>query len=108
MPLTRRAPRKASSKASSSEEDSDTGTDTELNAAAPAPASKHSKGENKLKKLLKRLIFGTMLLWTQIGIIAAGHLPVLVEVQLIQIAMFRELVNVRYRADCEIIVGPLD
>ena len=37
-----------------------------------------------------------MLLWTQIGIIAAGHLPVLVEVQLIQIAMFRELVNVRY------------
>ena len=96
MPLTRRAPRKASSKASSSEEDSDTGTDTELNAAAPAPAAKHSKGENKLKKLLKRLIFGTMLLWTQIGIIAAGHLPVLVEVQLIQIAMFRELVNVRY------------
>ena len=98
MPLTRRAPKKASSKASSSDaDDSDTGTDTELNAAAPAPAAKHSKGENKLKKLLKRLIFGTMLLWTQIGIIAAGHLPVLVEVQLIQIAMFRELVNVRYR-----------
>ena len=97
MPLTRRAPKKASSKASSSDaDDSDTGTDTELNAAAPAPAAKHSKGENKLKKLLKRLIFGTMLLWTQIGIIAAGHLPVLVEVQLIQIAMFRELVNVRY------------
>ena len=86
----------------------------------------HSKGDKKLAKIVKRLVFGTLLLFMLCGIIAAGHLWTLffvrtagfelarpcprmvrvllmapsllhpLQVVLIQVAMFRELVNVRY------------
>jgi hypothetical protein len=34
----------------------------------------HSKGDKKLAKIVKRLVFGTLLLFMLCGIIAAGHL----------------------------------
>ena len=114
----------------STEHDADNESDTDAmepgsfsdGSSAPAkPAATHSKGENKLSKLKKRLIFGTLLLAFLCCIIAAGHLwtlalvrchifslfrvrapltPVfillLAQVLLTQILMFRELVNVRY------------
>ena len=64
---------------------------------APSPElAGHSKGEKKKSKLIKRLVFGTLLLFMLCGIIAAGHLWTMFFVILIQWAMFRELVNVRY------------
>ena len=42
--------------------------------AAPVSSKGHSKGDNKLNKIIKRLVFGTLLLFILIGIIAAGHL----------------------------------
>jgi len=56
----------------------------------------HSKGENKFAKMKKRLIFGSLLLVALCCIIAAGHLLTLGLVLFVQVAMFRELVNVRY------------
>jgi len=67
--------------------------------SAPAGATKaHSKGEGKLQKVVKRLVFGTLLLVTLCVIVASGHLATLALVQVIQLMMFRELVNVRYSA----------
>lgn len=62
---------------------------------APKPAA-HSKGENKSSKVKKRLIFGSLLLVFLCCIIAAGHVWTLGLVLFAQVAMFRELVNVRY------------
>ena len=67
----------------STEHDADNESDTDAmepgsfsdGSSAPAkPAATHSKGENKLSKLKKRLIFGTLLLAFLCCIIAAGHL----------------------------------
>ena len=57
-------------------------SDTEVEDNVPEPASKgnsvaattHSKGDNKRSKIIKRLVFGTLLLFLLCGIIAAGHL----------------------------------
>jgi len=82
------------------EEGSDTDAgDDHLDEHSTAPATKaHSKGEGKLQKVLKRLFFGSLLLVTLCVIVASGHLATLALVQLVQIMMFRELVNVRYSA----------
>ncbi|KAL1500367.1 hypothetical protein AB1Y20_013030 [Prymnesium parvum] len=84
---------------------SDTETDTEVESVSvteggtstskPKPTG-HSKGESKLAKLVNRLFFGTALLFVLCGVIAAGHLATLGLVVLVQVMMFRELVNVRY------------
>lgn len=66
--------------------------------APPAATQAHSKGEGKLQKVVKRLVFGTLLLLTLCVIVASGHLATLGLVQVIQLMMFRELVNVRYSA----------
>mmetsp|Transcript_14441 Transcript_14441/g.39280 ORF Transcript_14441/g.39280 Transcript_14441/m.39280 type:complete len:492 (+) Transcript_14441:2-1477(+) len=93
------------------DEDSSTATDTDVDAAACSdtelePNSStthhsaiqaHSTGENKLTKLVKRLFFGTSLLFALIYILFLGHLTTLGVVLVLQILMFRELVNVRYR-----------
>lgn len=86
---------------------SDTETDTEVNDGCDSdtlddlppvekPKGGHSKGESKLGKVLKRLFFGTMLLFVLVATIAAGHMATLGLVVLVQVMMFRELVNVRY------------
>ena len=50
--------------------------------SAPAGATKaHSKGEGKLQKVVKRLVFGTLLLVTLCVIVASGHLATLALVQ---------------------------
>jgi phosphatidate cytidylyltransferase len=50
--------------------------------SAPAGATKaHSKGEGKLQKVVKRLVFGTLLLVTLCVIVASGHLATLGLVQ---------------------------
>jgi len=79
----------------------DTGNDSGDAAAKPVGKQEHSKGENKRSKLIKRLFFGTLLLFVLCTIIAAGHLWTLGFVLLIQCAIFRELVNVRYRRRLE-------
>ena len=61
MPLTRRAPKKASSKASSSDaDDSDTGTDTELNAAdKEGKTALHHAAEAGAVRAARRLLAET-------------------------------------------------
>ena len=95
-------------------EDSDTATDTDVgmgeygdspgrhsgesepdSTAADPAARPHS--ENKLTKLLKRLFFGTSLLLGLIYILYLGHLASLGFMIVLQVLMFRELVNVRYK-----------
>ena len=58
--------------------DTDAGDDVDERSAPKAPATKHSKGEGKLKKVLKRLFFGSLLLATLCVIVASGHLATLV------------------------------
>jgi phosphatidate cytidylyltransferase len=96
--------------------DSDTVTDTDVDACgdddfasgrdderdpvskSQAPATReHGSGENKLAKLVKRLFVGTSLLFGLICILRMGHLTTLGVVLVLQVLMFRELVNVRYR-----------
>ena len=45
------------------------------------PHEQHSKGDKKLAKIVKRLVFGTLLLFLLCGIIAAGHLWTLIFVR---------------------------
>uniref|UniRef100_A0A7S0NMZ8 Phosphatidate cytidylyltransferase n=1 Tax=Calcidiscus leptoporus TaxID=127549 RepID=A0A7S0NMZ8_9EUKA len=116
MSETRRRPKRTVTHVpSSSSIRSDTDTDTELEnlcldeaerecATSAAPigdaevqgAKTHSSGEDKLVKLAKRLFFGSLLLCSLLGILALGHLATLGLVLLVQVLMFRELVNVRY------------
>jgi hypothetical protein len=49
--------------------------------APPAATQAHSKGEGKLQKVVKRLVFGTLLLLTLCVIVASGHLATLGLVQ---------------------------
>lgn len=57
--------------------DTDAGDDLLDEPSAPKPAVAHSKGEGKLKKVVKRLVFGTLLLVTLCAIVASGHLATL-------------------------------
>jgi len=91
-----RHPREMMKSETSESEHSDVGNGDDEKEDASAQAQRHSKGDQKMAKIMKRLIFGTLLLLVLCGIIAAGHLWTLLFVFLIQVAMFRELVNVRY------------
>ena len=57
--------------------DTDAGDDLLDEPSAPKPAVAHSKGEGKLKKVVKRLVFGTLLLVTLCAIVASVHLATL-------------------------------
>ena len=52
--------------------------------------------QSNLRKMRKRLVFGTSLLAGLCCFISSGHLATLMLVLIIQVLMFRELVNVRY------------
>lgn len=64
------------------------GSDADFSAEVPSPMapaeSSHTTGENKLHKLLKRLFFGTSLLFALIFILYCGHLTTLVCVLIAQ------------------------
>ena len=125
--LRRRAASKISRDTSESELSDGGYTETDEKPPEKENPKEHSKGDKKLAKIVKRLVFGTLLLFMLCGIIAAGHLWTLffvrtagfelarpcprtvrvllmapnlsvppLQVVLIQVAMFRELVNVRY------------
>ena len=77
MPAARRKfPVKAPQETSESELSDGAGhTDTEEKPEDPSePKQGHSKGDKKLAKIVKRIVFGTLLLFLLGGIIAAGHL----------------------------------
>ena len=78
-------------------------------APEPKPSGADSVGDTKkqtlLQKFLTRACMGVLMFSVFSAIIWAGHLYVCGFVVLLQALIFRELVNVRYRADCEIIVG---
>jgi len=97
--------RAASATSLRSDSESEADTDVELHEKdrqqAPdtekgSSLATHSSGENKLKKLMKRLFFGTILICSFFAIISLGHLATLLLVFCVQILMFRELVTVRY------------
>lgn len=62
-----------------SESESDIGGYSESEEKPPTPTETkaHSKGDKKLAKIVKRLVFGTLLLFILVTIIAAGHLSTL-------------------------------
>ena len=66
--------------------------------AQPPLAMPKQHAEHKLKKLVKRLLVGSSLLVMLVAVLSQGHLATLGLVLAVQVAMFRELVNVRYRA----------
>tara|TARA_B110001452_G_scaffold145152_1_gene120639 strand:+ start:180 stop:1505 length:1326 start_codon:yes stop_codon:yes gene_type:complete len=82
--------------------DTDAGSVSDAGDAPPQPPiakpKEHSKGEAKRSKVVKRLVFGTGLMVSLCGILAMGHVATLALVVVVQIMMFRELVNVRYNA----------
>ena len=103
-----------------SDTDSDAGEQAELLFSVERRAASgdriHSKGDMKWGKVVKRLIFGTLLIGTLCLVITGGHLWTLLlvryklescvvflcaafswQVLCVQVLMFRELVNVRYR-----------
>lgn len=97
--LTGVRPRKHRKVVSDTDTGADTGGDTDTDVMPPAPpgsSSSHSKGEGRLGKLIRRLVFGSLLLVMLCFVIGSGHLPTLGFVLLVQVMMFRELVNVRY------------
>ena len=64
--------------------------------AEASPVRAPSSSENKLKKVCRRLVFGTLLMVATSRVIIQGHLATLCLVLIVQTLMFRELVNVRY------------
>jgi phosphatidate cytidylyltransferase len=73
--------------------------------AKPNGADSVGKKQTLLQKFVTRACMGAVMFSVFCAIIWAGHLYVCGFVVLLQALIFRELVNVRYRADCEIIVG---
>lgn len=69
-----RHPREMMKSETSESEHSDVGNGDDEKEDASAQAQRHSKGDQKMAKIMKRLIFGTLLLLVLCGIIAAGHL----------------------------------
>jgi phosphatidate cytidylyltransferase len=60
--------------------------------------SQASSSESKLRKIVMRTVVGLAMIFTFSGIIYAGHLYVCGLVVLLQSLVFKEMVNVRYRA----------
>ena len=86
--LRKRAGNAAAPTALASDTETD-GSDAETAVeSGPARPAKHSKGEGKLMKVVKRLFFGTLLIFITIGILASGHLSTLGLVLVIQVLMF--------------------
>lgn len=83
-----------SNMASSDTSDTD---DTDHQPEPPEPDKPpHTTGEQKVAKVVKRLVFGTMLMITTSLIILSGHAATLALVQFVQVMIFHELVKVRY------------
>jgi len=74
--------------------------DNEINHDQKLPEEIQSS-EKKPKKLKNRLIYGFLMLGLILTIIYAGHLYAMVFVMLLQAIVYRELVNVRYKAGIE-------
>mmetsp|Transcript_21685 Transcript_21685/g.53083 ORF Transcript_21685/g.53083 Transcript_21685/m.53083 type:complete len:466 (-) Transcript_21685:342-1739(-) len=59
---------------------------------------KSVKKQSSLTKLLTRLVFGFVMIFSFLGVVNAGHMYVCLLVAFLQILTFRELANVRYKA----------
>jgi len=57
--------------------------------------------ENKAKKILTRVIFSLAMIFGFLGIVWLGHPYLVLTIVLIQAGLFKELVDVRYRAKAE-------
>jgi Flp pilus assembly protein TadB len=64
-------------------------------------AAKAAKTKSPLNKLIVRVIMGLIMIGTFGLILYGGHMYVWLMVVILQILLFRELVNVRYRAAAE-------
>ena len=72
----------------------------ELKPAAQKPAV--SAQESKFRKVATRVGWSFIMVFAFLAILYAGHLAVCVLVILLQFAVFRELVNVRYKEEKEV------
>jgi len=62
-----------------------------------AELKSRGQGETKIQKLITRLIYGSLLFAVLCSFLYFGHIPLVGLVLLIQVMLFRELTNVRYK-----------